>query len=90
MATKERALWEAAETNRAADVLALLRDNPEINVNWAEQELKRTALHHASENGHVEVVKLLLAHPNIYVNAKNGIGQTPFLRGCLAKCLLFN
>ena len=39
-------------------------------------------LHTASSNGHVEVVKLLLAHPNINVNVENWKGQTPFSKGC--------
>jgi len=30
-----------------------------------------------------EVVKLLLAHPDIDVNAKNGRGQTPLSLGCV-------
>ena len=40
------------------------------------------ALHSASRHGHVEVVKLLLAHPNINVNLKDKDGQTPFSRAC--------
>jgi len=37
---------------------------------------------HASSNGHVEVVKLLLAHPDINVNVRNEGGQTPISLGC--------
>jgi len=36
----------------------------------------------SSINGHVEVVKLLLAHPNINVNLKDKSGRTPFSYGC--------
>jgi len=41
-----------------------------------------TALHLASCNGHVEVVKVLLAHPDISVNCKNDYGATPLSLGC--------
>ena len=39
-------------------------------------------LHVASLRGHVEVVKLLLAHPNINVNLKSNAEQTPLSFGC--------
>ena len=57
-------LYSAAEDGRVFEVSSLLRDHPEINVNWAYY-YQETALHIASLNGHAEVVKLLLAHPNI-------------------------
>ena len=41
-----------------------------------------TPLHAAFFNDHDEVVKLLLAHPNINVNLKNMEGQTPLSFGC--------
>ena len=34
-------------------------------------------------SGHVEVVKLLLAHPSINVNMRNIYGQIPLSLGCL-------
>jgi len=74
-------LWDAAENGRASEVSSLLRDHPEINVNWTDNE-QWTPLHVASLNGHVEVVKLLLAHPNININLKNDEGQTPLSVGC--------
>ena len=66
----------------AADkvVSSLLRDHPEINVNWTDEHW--TSLHTASFRGHLEVVKLLLAHPNVNVNLKNCDGQTPLSFGC--------
>jgi len=66
------------------DLMSLLKDYPEIDVNWANQNnFQRTALHHASIYGHVEVVKLLLAHPAIHVNKKNWLEATPFQSACL-------
>ena len=66
-----------------SEVSSLLRDHPEINVNWTNPDCDLfTALHIASYHGQVEVVKLLLAHPNINVNLKNIYGETPFSIGC--------
>ena len=66
-----------------SEVSSLLRNHPEIDVNWTNPDnYQWTPLHAASRYGHVEVVKLLLAHPNINVNLKNRDGQTSFLLGC--------
>jgi len=74
-------LHDAAWEGCASEVSSLLRDQPEINVNWSNP-LQWTPLHATSFNGHVEVAKLLLAHPNINVNLKDSIGQTPLLFCC--------
>jgi ankyrin repeat protein len=41
-----------------------------------------TALHLACEYGHHEVVLVVLVHPGIDVNQKNGFGSTSFIIGC--------
>ena len=56
--------YVAAQYGRVSEVSSLLRDHPEINVNW-QDNTQWTPLHIASLNGHVEVVKLLLAHPDM-------------------------
>ena len=63
----EESLIEAAEQGDVEAVSTLLRDHPEINVNW-QDESHWTALHVSSRFGHPEVVKLLLAHPDIDAN----------------------
>ena len=55
----EKKLCDAAEKGRASVVSSLLRDHPEINVNWTNED-EWTALYIASSNGRAEVVKLLL------------------------------
>ena len=74
-------LYDAADNGRVSEVSSLLRDNPDINVNWTSDS-QWTFLHTASRNGYVEVVKLLLAHPAIDVRVKNYIGQTPLSFAC--------
>ena len=71
----------AAYDGLTSEVSSLLRDHPEIDVNWADDD-QYSALHSALLKGHVEVVKLLLAHPDIKVNLKNQSGRTPFLLAC--------
>ena len=75
-------LFNAAYDGRASEVSSPFRDHPDIDVNWAVSEDQWTPLHAASLKGYVEVAKLLLAHPNINVNLKDSIGQTPLLFCC--------
>ena len=41
-----------------------------------------TALHQACFNGHTEIVKLLLAHPNIEVKVRDPLQRTPLSSAC--------
>jgi len=75
-------LHDAVKDGRASKVSSLLREYPEINVNWANG-FRWAPLHAASFRSNVEVVKLLLAHPNIIVNGQDINGSTPILLGCL-------
>ena len=79
----EQKLYDAIRYGRVGEALSLLKNNPVINVNWKNPDHSQwSGLHAASFYGHAEVVKLLLAHPNIDVNMKNISGQTPFSIGC--------
>ena len=83
-------LYEAAKNDRVSEVSSLLRDHPEINVNWSNEH-QWSSLHAASRFGYVEVVKLLLAHPTINVNLKTESGQNPLSLGCyLGHVSMFN
>ena len=83
MSVNEKKLKEAAENGRVEELWSVLRDNPGLNINWADNKNQWTALHFASMFGRFEVVKVLLAHPGINVNSKNRLGQIPFSFGCL-------
>jgi len=79
----EHKLFEAARDGRVGEVLFLLRNHPDLNVNWAnEHNFQQTALHTAAFYNHTEVVKVLLAHPRINVNQTNMSESTPLLDGC--------
>jgi len=60
----------------------LLRQNPDLDINQAADQFGSTLLHLASERGSVELVKLLLTHPDIDVNRKDVTGATPFFWAC--------
>ena len=53
-----------------------------------------TPLHSATDNGHTECVKLLLAHPDIQVDAQDSTDETALIKACrknntdIAKVLL--
>ena len=79
----KKKLYDATAGGRVSEVSSLLRNHPEIDVNWTNPDnYQWTPLHAASRYGHVEVVKLLLAHPDINVNLKSRGGQTPLSLGC--------
>jgi len=82
MASVGKQLKEVVLNGCAEEVEALLRNNPDLNVNWKDEGLGFSALNSACLRGHVEVVKLLLAHPHINVNVQNRNEATPFSYGC--------
>jgi len=56
------------------EVASLLNDHPDFDVNCFEPTGNVTALHYATYRGHLELVKLLLAHPAINVNIQGRLG----------------
>ena len=82
MSTVEQRLCNAAEEGRVEEALQLLRDNPGLNVNWADDVHQMTALRIAAFRNLADIVKALLAHPHINVNQKDKYEDTPFLIGC--------
>ena len=79
----QKKLCFAASVNDIAGMLSLLRSTPGLDVN-SPNEAKGcwTALHLASYTGHVEIVKVLLAHPRINVNLKDVDGCTSIFLAC--------
>ena len=65
-------LWfEATHNGNVATVLSVMRDHPDFDVNREFSDFDWKGLRYATEGGHVEIVKALLAHPNINVNLKD-------------------
>lgn len=68
--------------NQFGEVHQLLKSN-ELEVNWRNQNEKfHTALHVACEFGYVEIVQLLLCHPQINVNLRGALHCTPLMHAC--------
>ena len=69
---------EAARYGRLTQMKDLLREHPTLNVNHKNETRGGwTALHWASQNGHGDIVTLLLHHPAIDVNVKTKGDATP-------------
>jgi len=69
-------LFNYAENDNLVGVVEVLSQGADIN--WQNPEwVGQTALHVASANGHTEVVKTLLFHPEIDPNIKDDFGWTP-------------
>ena len=82
MQTPEHRLYNAAEDGKVDDVKEIIRQHPNININWCNDK-GWTALHNASLKGHVDVCKVLIEHKHIRVNAVDNNGYTPLDRAIL-------
>ena len=76
-------LKQLVESGMVSEVKWFLLDNSAFHVNEVlDYGDYRRALHIACHYGHHEIVSLLLAHPDIYVNQKDKDGYTPLILGC--------
>ena len=83
MSSQVGKFYDAVRNGRVSEVSSLLSAHPGLDVNWVNtSDYHYTALHRAALNNHVEVVKLLLAHPDINVNVQSVYGYTPFSYSC--------
>jgi len=75
----ERELYNAIEKGRIREAEEILRDNPTIDVNWADGwSLLRVACRFERDS----IVALLLTHPDIDVNLASRDEWTPFYTAC--------
>jgi len=72
-------LLYCSKTNEIDEVGELLKI-PGIDVNWNNHLFDFAPLDAAAEDGNLEVVKLLLAHPNIKPGTLSRSGKTAFFR----------
>ena len=76
-------MFAAVESGDAKKLAALIRQDPDFNVNMVVDGENSNLLHRACFGNHSSpVIPLLLAHPGIDVNVKNKNGSTPFYWAC--------
>jgi len=76
-------LFHAARTGNVTDFKRILEENPGLDINWQHPSYSnRTSLHIASQMGHHEIVKILLAHPLINVNILDEEGLIALSLAC--------
>jgi len=79
-------MLDAVRSGDAKKVAELIRQDPGFKVNMEQDEHGHTLLHYACDGDSCSaVIPLLLAHPDIDVNAKNNVGSTPFLFACVGR-----
>jgi len=76
-------MLDAVKSGDAKKLAEMMRQDPGFKVNMALVGSGNTFLHSACCGSHRSaVIPLLLAHPDIDVNAKDTSGQTPFYYAC--------
>jgi len=77
----------AVKNGDAKELAVLMRQDPGFDVNVDQNGDGNTLLHFAClKDSRSAVVPLLLAHPGIDVNLKDGNGRTPFYCACWNGC----
>ncbi|KAK6529963.1 hypothetical protein TWF281_009113 [Arthrobotrys megalospora] len=69
-------LWAASQQG-AVSIVKFLAARKDVNINATTTDAKRTAIHQAAQNGHIEVVKILLEHRKILPDPRDRNGITP-------------
>jgi len=75
----EEQLFQAVVSHRIDRVRSILLSHPSLDL---EVTRTWTALHQACDGGHVELVRELLAFPQVNVNQPGSYGATPFYYAC--------
>lgn len=79
--SKEEQLWQAATAGNL-DCVRELAEDPGVDVNWADKEMKRTPLYRASGHNWPAIVEYLLRNPRTLVNQQMAEGASPFFIAC--------
>jgi ankyrin repeat protein len=83
MKTARAKLLSAASENRVPEAKEIIENAALLDIDWTQKESGLGALHRAAQNGHHEVVRLLLGHPLINVNQKtHHDSETSLLLAC--------
>jgi len=81
MTTVDAATETDAESTVLADLKRRLRFDEDVN-RWSGESRGWTALHDATCNGHLEIMRFLMSSPGINVNAQTEAGSTPLFLAC--------
>jgi len=82
---KSHKLWLACSSGDL-DLVILLAEDPEVDMNWTHPDgSEETPLHRACLFNHMKVVKFLLGHPEVNVNAQALELETPLILACMSK-----
>ena len=73
--SKEEQLWNAASAGDL-DLVTHLSAASSLDVNWIGPERGDASLHRDCRFGHLQIVQVLLKHPQIDVNLANAGGGT--------------
>ena len=72
-------IFQAIENNNITKVKELLESGIDVN---ARNQFGDTPIQITCVGGYIEILKLLLSHPDIDVNARNDYGTTPLYKAC--------
>jgi len=80
----------AVKSGDAKKLAELIRQDPGFDVNMDQDGYGQTLLHYACDgDSRSAVIPLLLAHPDIDVNAKSVYKKTPFYWACFGSTSCF-
>jgi ankyrin repeat protein len=79
----EKELYDACCDNNITLVKDILKNNPSLNINWKNvNDGDCTALGAACFSGQTDIVKVLMADPDIDINHTDKFGWSPFMSAC--------
>ena len=79
--SKEQELWQAS-TDGDLEIVKVLMADPAVDVNWQDDEHRRTPFYRACGHGKTGVVKYMMQDPRVNVTQETNDLATPFFIAC--------